>query len=180
MEIGKIKIDFSVFHDFDSKYLIIGDSSKWRSAENKAATIEIIPPGSVNAIVETFQKYKVNVFNSTNLGLNCVDSCGEQEELDLPDGIWKITVKSAYTDIEKIRYYLKTDVTRATLDEVYIKNGLEYDMHDKNFRQDLSDIEFLLSTAAAFARKGNFVKADRDFREAHNILNKYVECKNCI
>lgn len=180
IDIGTINVDFTVLPDFDPTLLIVGDISKWYGAENLPATISITPPGSIKPIVETFQKHKLNIFNSNTLGLSCLIECEEQRYDDLSDGVWTILVKSGYTGIEKTRYFLKTDIFVREIDEIYIRAGLEYDMNDKQIRKDLRDMEFLKRTAEANCRRGDFYKADRDFSQAQELLSKYKECKNCI
>lgn len=180
MEIGKINIDFEIIPTYNPQKLWIADSSLWLGAENLASTICIISPGSKKAVNIAFQKHKINIFHSLNLGLSCLIECEEQKYANLPDGIWTISVKSGYTGVDKKRYYLKTDVIRIKLDEIYIKAGLEYDKNSKRIREDLMDIEFLLRTAEAFARRGDFVKANRDYTVASELIDKYINCKNCI
>lgn len=180
MDIGKININFSIIPTGEPRYLWIGDNSDWRGAENLPAVIEITPPGASTPISHTFQKYKLNIFQSVNLAMSCISICEEQRYEPLPDGIWQLTVKSGYEEIEKTRYYLKTDNIRLELDKIYTKVGLEYSKDDKVFRKDMSDMEFLLRTAEAFAKVGNFYKSQRSFEEVRTILDKYTECKNCI
>lgn len=180
MQIGKIIIDFEVVPTFNPIHLIVDDVSNWSNAENLPSTISICPPGSTKSINHTFQKHKRNIFHSVNLSMQCLVECSEQDYQPLPDGIWTITVRSGYEGLEKIRYYLKTDQIRNTIDEVYIRTGLEFDKNNERFRDDLSDIEFLLRTAEAFTRNGDWVKADRDFTQAQELLTKYKNCKNCI
>lgn len=180
ISIGKININFSVIPTGEPTHIWVGDNSDWRGAENLPAVIEITPPGASTPISHTFQKYKLNIFQSVNLSMSCLSVCGEQTYTKIPDGIWKFTVKSGYEDIEKTRYYLKTDNMRIELDKIYIKVGLEYSKDDKQFRRDMSDIEFLLRTAESHTRLGDFYKGHRDFEGANSILDKYIECKNCI
>ena len=180
MQAGKINIDFQVINTYNPQKLWVGDDSVWLNAENQPAYILITPPGSKKAISNTFQKFRINSFNSTNLGLSCLNTCGDQNYVDLPDGIWTINLKSSYQGIEKTRYYLKTDRFRLDLDKVYIKASFEYDVKDKQLRQDFSESEFLIRTAEAFARDGDFAKASRDFSEAQKTLKKYQDCKNCL
>lgn len=177
---NKIEIDFLIITDYDPKLIIVGDISEWFNAENLPATICITPPGGTKSINNTFVKHKLNIFNSVNLGLDCLHECTDQDKSDLSDGIYTINVKSGYAGIEKTRYLLKTDKFQMELDKVYIKTGLEYDKNDNGFRSDLMDIEFLKTTAESWARQGNFVNASRDFSEAQNLLRKYTDCKNCL
>jgi hypothetical protein len=180
MEVGKIIIDFEVAPTFNPTKLIVDDSSNWSNAENLPSTISITPPGSIRPINSVFAKYRRNIFNSVNLGLSCLTECDNQNYEDLLDGIWTINVKSGFEGLEKTRYYLKNDIFRLDLDGVYIRTGLEFDKSNKRFRDDLSDIEFLLRVAEAHTRNGDIVKADRDFTQAQYLLGKYKNCKDCI
>lgn len=179
MEIGKVEVDFGVFPDYDPKYLMVADKSQWFKAQTLPSVIEVIPPGSTKPITNTFQKDRINAFTSVNLGLSCLKTCGEQTLQDLQDGIWTITVKSGYEGIEKQRYFLKTDLLRRDIDEAYAKHSLEYDMFDKEYRENLSDMEFLLSASQAHIRRGDIVRASRDYNQAVEISKKYLDCKNC-
>lgn len=178
--IGTVKVDFTVIPDFSPDTLVVGDMSVWAVAENQQSTILITPPGSTKAIANTFIKYKLNIFNSENLGLSCLTPDGSHNYVNLPDGIWTINLQSSLEDLEKTRYYLKADKFRMDLDKIYIRSGLEYDRNNKKFRDDLKDIEFLTRTAAAHTRNGDFYKADRDFSEARRLLDKFQTSKNYL
>ena len=178
--IGKINVDFQVINSYDPKVLIVADSSTWLSADNLPSYISITPPGSTQAITHIFQKHRMNIFNSVNLGLTCLTECGEQNYVDLNDGIWTINLKSSFEGIEKTRYYLKADRIILKLDKIYIKSGLEYDKNNRQLREDLEDIEFLIRTSEAFCRNGDFFKASRDFSEAEQLLKKYQDCVDCL
>lgn len=180
MEAGKIIVDFEVYNSHNPQTLIVGDHSYWKNAENLPAYLLVTPPGSKTPISNVFKKHRLNIFQSVNLGLSCLTECDEQKYEDLNDGIWTFVLKSGYEGFEKTRYYLKTDRIRLQLDQVYIKAGLEYSKEDKQLRNDLSDIEFLLRTAEARTRSGDWFKASRDFDEAKSILKRYQECKNCL
>ena len=179
-EIGKVNINFTVIPDFDPNTLVVGDLSSWFSAETLPAVMSIYPPGSEIPVNQPFQKHKLNIFTSINLGLDCYVPCEDQPNIDLQDGVWKLTLISGLEGFDKTRYFLKTDRFRMEMDKIYIRIGLEYDKKDKQFRDDLQDIELLLQTAEAHTRVGDFYKADRDFTEAVRLQKKYSECKDCI
>lgn len=180
MEIGKVSIDFTIIPDFNPNTLVVGDLSRWFSAETLPAVMSICPPGSSISINQSFSKHKLNIYTSANLGLSCVVPCETQPEIDLQDGVWKLTLISGLENFEKTRYFLKTDRFRMEMDKIYIRIGLEYSKDDKKFRDDLQDIELLLQTAESHTRVGDFYKADRDFTEAIRLQRKYSECKDCI
>lgn len=180
MEIGKVIVNFTVIPDYDPTTLIVGDLSQWRSAENLPATICIIPPGGTKPINNVFQKHRLNIFNSINLGLSCVASCGEQTFADLSDGIWTLTLVSGYEGVEKTVRYLKTDRFQLELDKIYVRAGMDFDRNQKQFREDLQDLHFLVNAAHAQVRVGDYAKANRDFTQAQTILKKYIDCKDCL
>lgn len=179
--IGKIKIDFKVLSPLDAKILMIADNSDWFSAEDKQATISIFPPGSTKAINNVFAKKQLNIYNSSNLGLECLAICDETREYaDLSDGIWKITVKSAYQGLEKTRYYLKTDTFLIEWYKEWINTGLEYTDTKNLIYESLLDSRKHLYSAEGFMLEGDFTKANREFTEAQKKFNKLRKCKDCL
>ena len=177
MEVGNININFSVFSD-DPLYLQIMDISEWIYAENLPAYILITIPGSKKPKVFTFNKKKINIYNSHNLGLSCLKGdCTEEVYNELPDGIYTICVKSGYEGIENSKFYLKTDRFEIEYAKVMVRDGIDF---DKNFILYMTEVKFMLDVAKSHASLGNFVKAHRFFEEAKLLLKKYVECKDCI
>lgn len=181
-DFGKPHIDFSVYNSNDPKYLVIGDSSDYKdSLKNNTSTLSIKLPGSSTYQLFPWAKNKLNRFNSNTLHLSCVQPCVDQAYLDLPDGIYSLLLQVSPNDIYfKEHYYLKTDVFRIALDKIYIRADIDYNPNQQQLREDLSVIEFMLRTAEAYTRDGNFAKANRCFSEAQRIKEKYAECTNCI
>ena len=175
--IGNININFNIFSD-DPKYLSVGDLSDWLYAEELPAYILVTIPGSKKPKNFVFAKEKINTFNSHNLGLSCLKGdCTEEVYVDLPDGVYTICVKSGYEGIEKSKFYLKTDRFEIEIAKVTTKDGLEY---NKEFVLLMTRVRFLLDVAKDHAMLGDFVKAQRFFEESKSLLNKMVECKDCI
>ena len=176
-QVGNININFTVFSD-DPQHLTVGDLSDWVYAENLPSYIEILLPGSKRPRTFTFNKKKLNIFNSHNLGLSCLSGdCTEEQYVDLPDGIYRICVKSNFEGIQKDKFYLKTDRFNIEYSKVMIKDGIEY---NKDFIEYMMQVKFLVEVAKSHAMLGDFVKAQRFFEDAKKKLRKYVECKNCI
>ena len=179
--IGELIVDFDVISS-TTKTLWIGDNSDWVYAEELDAYIYITLPGSRKPMEYLFEKNQVCTYNSHNLGITCpTNTCGnEVPYTDLPDGIYTITLKSGYTGFEKTRYYLKTDKTELNLSKIIISNGLEYVKSDKQFREVVYDIDWMIKVAKSFAKVGDFKKADEAFRQATSDINKISDCKNCL
>ena len=179
--IGKIKIDFKILPTLDPTIIMVADNSDWFSAEDKVSTISITPPGSSKTINNVFAKKQLNIYNSSNLGLECLAICDETREYtSLSDGIWKITLKSAYQDLEKTRYYLKTDTFLIEWFKEWINTGLEYTDTKNLIYESLLDSRKHLYSAEGFMLEGDFTKANREFTEAQKKFNKLRKCKDCL
>lgn len=177
---GQIKIDFDVIQS-TVQTLWIGDSSQWLHTETLPANVLITLPGSKKALVFSFKKKSINSFNSHNLGITCLQgNCTDEVYGDLPDGIYTICLKSSLTGFETTKYYLKTDRTELELSKVIVKHGFEYSKNDKDFRNKIYDIDWLIKVAKAHAKLGDFVKADRFFQQARELLRTLSDCKDCI
>lgn len=99
---------------------------------------------------------------------------------DLPDGVYTLCLKSSLTGFETTKYYLKTDRTELELSKVIVKHGFEYSKNDKDFRNKIYDIDWLIKVAKSHAKLGDFVKADRFFQQARELLRTLSDCKDCI
>ena len=176
--IGNINIEFSV-SSTSPLHLVVEDFSDWVYAKDLPAYVTILIPGSKKPKTFIFKKFKRNIFNSHNLGLSCfTDDCQKEVYVDLPDGLYTVCLKSGYENIENTHYYLKTDRFEVEYNKVLIKYGI--DDVDQNFINLMVKIKYVLDVAKSHAMLGDFVKADRYFVEAKKLLNRYLECKNCI
>lgn len=179
--VGQINIDFQVLEHGNPRILMLGDTSEWLYASTLASYVSVRLPGSKKDITFTWKKKAFNNFNSHNLGLSCVSGdCTEEHYVDLPDGIYTICLISGYENINKTRYYLKTDLIELELAKVLVKHGLEYSESDNDFIDNILKIKYFLSFAKAHAKLGDFVKADRFFQHATNKFKKFRDCKDCI
>ena len=175
--VGNININFSVFSE-SPLYLNVADLSDWVYAKNLPSYILINTPGSKKPKTFTFNKERINVFNSHNLGLSCLKAdCEEENYIDLPDGIYTICIKSSYEGIEDSKFYLKTDRFEIEYAKVMIKDGLEY---EQDFVMYMTRVKFMLEAAKSYAKLGDFVRANRSFEISKNLLKKHVECSDCL
>ena len=112
----KIHIDFQIYDSEDPKQIIVLDTSIWSYIEDKPSIIEILTPGEKDAVVYPYTKNGFNILNSINLGLNCSDC--NQNLLDLPDGVYEITIKGSPDSFYKKRCYLRTTIIQSKLDDL--------------------------------------------------------------
>lgn len=175
--VGQINVDFQVFETGNPKILSVADSSQWLYAENKPSYISIKLPGSKKYKTLSFKKYAVNNFNSHILGVSCLKGdCTEEVYVNLPDGIYTIKLLSGYEDIEKERYYLKTDVIDLEIAKSLTLIGFDYNEDSVKQIKPYQQINNFLTVAKSWTKQGDFVKANRYFQEAVNLFNKQ-KCK---
>jgi hypothetical protein len=179
--VGKIKIDFDITSS-SPRNIRVEDNSDWIYSEELPAYFQILTPGASKPINYTFFKHQINTLNSHNLGLSCLSgNCTEEQYVDLPDGIYTITLKSGYQGIEETKFYLKTDAFKLEFAKTYIaKLSLSYNEENKAFIEKFAFINGMLLGAKSHTMDGNFTKAQRFFEEAKKLLKKHIECRECI
>lgn len=176
-QVGDIRINFDIFSS-TPKNLIVADDSDWLYSENLPAHVCITLPGSKKFRTFPFKKEAMNRFNSHILGLSCLaGNCKEEFYIDLPDGIYIITLKSGYTDLENTKFYLKTDLFKQEFSKIAIKFGVEYLEDSRLFLEEMSFIKGLIIVAESHAHEGDFVKAQRFFEQAKDNLSKRANCE---
>lgn len=172
---NRINIEFSIFSD--PYFLRVMDLSSWGEIEDEPSIIEITLPSYKKCTTLYFDKKKTNVYNSTLLGINCSDECGDTENLTLPDGIYTIKVTGSPDTFNKERYYLKTDMLLMEIDKVYIDNinvKNNSDLIDK-----LTEVEYLLKGAEAHLRFNDNTTAGLLFEKASDMVSDMKNCKGC-
>lgn len=156
---NKVTIDFQIYESQDPKQIIVLDTSNWAHLESKTSVIEVITPGEKNPVGYYFSKKNFTILNSNNLGL----TCGDCKSVNLPDGIYEITVKASPDKFNKTRYYFKTTLIQLELDELL----LEQYWNDASADEISNILKYkdMLRVAEAFVRKGHK-------KEAQDILTK--------
>ena len=167
----KINVDFQVYDSGDPKVFIVIDTSEWAHIENKPTIIEIIPPGFDKPVINYFDQMKVNVFNSHNLGLSCFD-CKGGGNIDLPDGIYDITLKGSPETFNRNKKYLRTTSTQLELDGLLLDLASDCgDIKDNNLFKKYQEIQMLLRAAEANVRHNNECVAQNLLLKAQGLIN---------
>ena len=179
MIVKNIKINFKVLDNRDTKNLVVFDLSEWATIVNKPSIIEIIVPGFSDPVTHYFGKGRLNYFNSHILGLSCGD-CGDVEEVDLPDGVYDITVKGSPDTFNYHLSYLKTDKTRLELDALFMKLNFCKNEVDQDILKRIQKIDLYIKAAEANIRYDNICEAQELFFKAQEDIKRLANCKNCI
>lgn len=168
-------IDFQILETKDPKVLMVADNSNWGAIENEPSIIEITPPNKETFVTYYFGKHKVNSFNSSLLNLS------ESGELcDLPDGIYRITVKgSPSTKYCVHKDYLKTDKLTIDLYSLMASLGDHCDEISLDKREELVEQFLILKTAEAKALTGEPYKAGKLLECVRDYLDDVLACEEC-
>lgn len=177
-EIGKINIDFQVLKTYDPKTLLIADSSDWKHIVDKTSLVHITMPGGRVARELFWEKQKVNIFNSSILGIT-PKACDISELRELPDGIYTIKVIGSPDTYFKERNYLRTERLQLDLDKLYMELGVDFDPDKKALRDRLNNINIMIKAAESSMRHGDISKTSSYFREAQKLIKDYIECDEC-
>lgn len=180
MTIEKINIDFQVLDTHDPRVLSIADYSEWAQISEKPAIVEIILPGTEEPVVHYFDKQKINIFNSNTLQTGCKGDCLGVELVDLPDGIYEITVKGSPDTFNKTRKYLRTELTRLDLDAIYLNLNLLCKNKDRDLMNTLIDIDLLLRSAESNVRYDNICSAQELLFKAQELIKEAKNCSGCV
>lgn len=158
-------------------YLTVTDTSNWALIENKPSIIEITLPGASTPETLYFDQYKVNNYNSNSLNITCPTEC-DQERVTLPDGIYKVKVIGSPSNFCKQYYYLKTDMFDMDLDKVYIKYAKNRDR--SKIMDLLFQVDLLMRGAEANVKYENINIASEYFSEAVDIVDRILNCPDCV
>lgn len=178
-----IHIDFEVFKTNTCKVLKVLDLSNWASATEDAAYIEILTPGSTIPVTHIFQKNRLNIYNSNNLGLS--DVTDYSLLAPLPDGIYTLTALQCQNDpLAKTRYHFQDCQIRCQVARKLIAVDLTCEPCRKELLKEIQDITLFLDAAQAHADVCNVKKAMELYRRASTALNRISDdtsggCSNC-
>lgn len=170
----KINIDFQLFSVGDPKILTIIDISTWSFIESKPAIIEITVPGATKPSVYNLAKNKANVFNTSNLHMSPMGVYN-----DLPDGVYKVTIKGSPDSFCKSKDILKDDKTKLELLKLYASLGLEGQLRNEEEDELLKRNKLLIDGANAALALGKSNIAEQRLRTASENLRRYSECESC-
>lgn len=170
----KIHIDFQLFSTGDPKLLVIVDTSIWSFIEDKPSIIEIQVPGKEETLTYSFLKGKNNVFNTSSLYLSPIGVFN-----DLPDGLYKISIKGSPDSFCKHRDVLKTDKVRLELYKIYADLGLDINNLDEAVYKKIREIKLLIEGAEALVSIGKTYRGVKLLRTAMKKVEDYNNCKDC-
>ena len=178
---AKVRLDFQVLLNADPKRLFIADSSKWLHLENKPAIIEIVLPGYDEPVTNYFDKRKINIFNSLNLGINCPNCLTDDsaELADLPDGIYHITLKGSPDSFKTSKYYLRTNLLDLEIDKLFLDNISLDGYINPNIKEIFDKIKVLKYGAESHLRLNNVQFASENINVIRELIDNIRSCKNC-
>jgi len=183
MRYTDIKIDFlPLYENLDPRVLSIFDVSHWQHIEEDkyAKVIDITVPNSNKPIRNYYKKNAINNFNSVNLNINCKTSnCTEVELIDLPDGLYEITVTAdgGFTQTKK---YFRTVLLELEFDKILLNFNIECEDTTKENKDNFLNFLLYLKNIEAHTRYDNICAAQSYYEMCQKLINKFKKCKNCF
>ena len=177
-DFSKINLFFQVEPTHEPKTLRVVDESDWGILGRRKSIIEIITPGASEPVTHFLAKNQVNIFNSKSLEINC--DAKDFNFIDLPDGIYDITIKGSPSSYFYSRKYLKTDLIQLKLDKLYVKVAwLCPGQPDSELIKKIEEIEYLIKAANSNMRVGNSCLAHELLIKAQNDVDEINNCIKC-
>lgn len=176
----KPTVSFEIIPTYDSRLLMVVDTSDWKHLESESTYIDITLPGSKTYVTHPFQKYKINKFNSSTLAYGCDLGC-EDELRSLPDGIYTIKVTVCEGDkFYEQSYYLRTVQLELRLAKVMVEMNLDC-MPKPSCYEQILKIKLLIDGAKADILFGNIKSAKAKFDKATELVEdlENCDCTNC-
>lgn len=171
-------LDFNVLCVTDLRNFMVADLSLWKHLETEPSYVDIKTPGRAEAVTLNWEKGKVNIFNSSNLGITPTTSVDAL--ITLPDGLYHICVyicEGCKFRVDK--YYLRTVHTQLQLDQALIKLDLSKCSKESCYLDKILEANQLLLSAHANAKDGNYTEAVADYDTAKELLDEILECDDC-
>ena len=174
---GKINVNFFVVSEYEPTVLLVADNSKWLHIEDKRSIIEITMPGASKPIIFEYLKNGINSFNSHNLNITCLKGdCTDEVYVDLPDGIYTITVKGSPSTFYKTKFHLKTDRLNQKIDKLLINLGYFFEKEKIKQRDEILRVKVLLMQAEAYLRLEEVRQAKEFYELAKEEVERLEEC----
>lgn len=159
-------VDTKVF----SKQIIVADLSDWKAIINDPSIMEV-----------TYNEETIYVGDFGKGRYNRIDSLkmfGEVDE-NLPDGMYKITVKGSPDLHKKTIYYFRTDELRQRFGYIYLSEKEDAKLIDKIY-----EVFIMFESIKLLVCQGNITEAKRKYETAEKIIEvieasyecKYTDC----
>lgn len=177
LDTSPVDLGFHVYSDGDPMKLIVVDESSWGALRDHPAMVHIKMPGFKDTLNYYLSRNQVNIFNSVTLGLNCVKKGEPLCFMDLPDGIYDITIDCGEFYCNK--KYLKTDKVQLDIDKLYSRACLDCNAMGEDFLRYIEEAEILMRGSEANTRLGNFESAHMLIDRVIKLVDRASKCKLC-
>lgn len=177
---NSIVIDFIIdsLKSRDPRFLVVFDLSVWGALQGRPTKIGIVRPGATQPVEHYFDQGSNFVINSYMLDLSCI-GCDGVEYLELPDGLYEITITSTPTSYTKTKKYFKTDQLEFEIDELILKYASDCDTGINSIKDKVTDFKLMLRGVDAYVKVDNICKAQELYNQVEKEVNRLSKCKSC-
>jgi hypothetical protein len=168
-------LNIEILPTYDSRVLLLADSSNWLHLEDEPTYIDITTPGRKKPVTKVFNKGKITIYNSNTLDLTCATD--ESGLTSLPDGIYTFKLYVCEGDqFSETVHYLRTVNLQVRLDNFLIKNTID-NCQDYRYCMELYfKMQLLLDGAHAHLRRGNIKRAFYNYEKALDMMDSLENC----
>lgn len=173
---AKPYLNFEIIPSNDCRIMMVADLSQYAHLENEPVVISVTLPGYTNPVDLPFEKGKLNILNAGNLGLSDAESADELP--NLPDGIYKITLKTCPYDILNVtKDHLQNCQQLCDFKNKLIAVDLlcHCDENAAKAKAKLHDIILLIEASKAHAARCNVKRAMEHYRKADDLLKQLAD-----
>lgn len=176
MSSKKVTLNLLIIDTHNPKTLGIGDISFYPQGVSVInPSIQITPP-TFKRVTIPFAYKNLTIYDSSSLEITCADSTIDCDNIDLPDGIWKIKYTITPADTYFIdKSFLRTEKIQQTWAEAFLSTDIENGNSKlKELRKaELDDAWALIQGAVADANTGNDLEAMNKYRLADRMLKVF-------
>lgn len=144
-------------------------------------TLEIIPP-SFPIVTKVFSANNLNLFNSNDVGITCIDPSSPCEVCNLPDGYWQLKYSIAPAQNNYVQIgFIRTQLLQQKLGEAFLSldlNQCDETVKDQDMRK-IDEINYYLQSSIAAGNKCNPKLALDLYHIADRMLNELLNSKCC-
>ena len=167
--INKHILDFEIL-ELNNIYNIYFLDSSYYYEIPETPIVKIVVPGYNYVLSVNIIPNKINIFNSSKLGITNV--LNNDDFTILPDGLYSITYQICpYDQLYKTKHYIRTDNISCKLDLIYSKLDLDTNCLEET-KKELLNIQLLIDSSKANARINNTKKAQKDFELFCKKINR--------